>query len=295
MIGLQTFALCEEAKSKSLNIADDVTVHYVERGRGESVIFVHGLMDDYTSWQRQMEAFASNGYRAIAYSRRHNFPNKNAIRPNHSASLEADDLAALVRELKLEKTHVVGFSYGAYTTLFFALKYPELARSVTLIEPPVAPWLADLPGEQAIAAKAHLAKLQQQGVKRASVAIQAGDETEAIKAMVDAIGGKGKYHSLPEFVKEKCRRNVNELKAFLASDDRFPIVNREQVQNLKVPTLILSGGKSVATARFTDPELERLIPDKFRQRIIFDNATHILWIEQPTKFREAVLAFIDGK
>ena len=56
----------------------------------------------------------------IAYSRRYNYPNNNAEIPDHSAIVEARDLAALLDALKLERVHIVGYSYGALTALFFA-------------------------------------------------------------------------------------------------------------------------------------------------------------------------------
>ena len=163
----------------------------------------------------------------------------------------------------------MGHSYGAYTALFFAIKYPELAQTVTLAEAPIVPWLTELPADQRKDGEAQLTKLMSEGVKSAKAAIESGDEDAAIRAMFDAIGGDGKFDSLPPFVKEKCRRNISELKAFLLSDDRYPNVNREQVRRLEVPTLILSGSKSVATARFTDPELERLIPERLRNASSF--------------------------
>ena len=283
------------AATKVVQIADDARLHYVDRGEGEPVVFVHGLLDDYSSWLPQVEAFAGEGYRAISYSRRHNYPNENEIRSNHSASLEADDLAALIRQLELERAHVVGFSYGAYTALLLALHHADVVRSVTLVEAPIAPWLADLPGEQAGAARTQWTNLLRNGVAPARAALDAGDERAAIRAMFDCIAGEGRFESLPPFVQAKCLRNVAELQAFLLSEDRYPAVDRELVGRLEVPTLILSGGDTAATARFTDPELERLIPEQSRRRIVFENATHILWIEQPVRFRNVVLEFLRGK
>ena len=210
----------------------------------------------------------------------------------HSASLEADDLAALIDELKLGKAHIVGHSYGAYTALMFALNYPDRCLSVTLAEPPIIPWLADLPDDPSGAGKAQLAKLMNEGIEPAKAALDSGDEEGAILIMFDCISGEGKYDSLPGFVKEKCRRNVSELKALVYSEDRFPEVDRQRVGRLALPTLIVSGSESVATARFTDPELERLIPERFRERVVFEGGTHIMWIEQPVIFRETVLGFI---
>lgn len=282
----------QDVARKKVVIGDDAALHYVERGGGEPIIFVHGLLDEYSSWLPQLNKFANEGYRAIAYSRRHNYPNTNQIRPNHSASLEADDLAALVRKLNLGKSHIVGHSYGAYTALFFALKYPDLARTVTLAEAPIVPWLTELPAAQRKSGETQWHKLMSEGVNSAKAAIESGDEDAAIRAMFDAIGGEGKFDSLPLFVKKKCRRNILELKAFLLSVDRYPNMDRQQVRRLAVPTLILSGSKSVATARLTDPELERLIPEPLRKRVVFPGATHIMWIEQPVRFRETVLEFI---
>ena len=292
-LALQSIAIGQSIAPKKTLIDEGVELHYVEYGKGEPIVFVHGLLDDASTWSLQQQGFANKGFRAIAISRRHNSPNKNSLRPNHSAALEADDLAAFVRTMELKRVHVIGHSYGAYTALFFALNHPELTKTVSLVEPPILPWLNDLPGEQREAGRKHFTKLMKQGVEQAQAALNSGDETAAIKAMIDAIGGTGKYDSLPQFVKEKCRRNILELRAFLASEDRYPNVDRAKVQNLAVPTLILSGGRSVATARFTDPELERLIPTKNRKRVVFKDATHILWIEHPVRFREEILDFIE--
>ncbi|MCG8648986.1 MAG: alpha/beta hydrolase [Pirellulales bacterium] len=291
-LALQIHATGQEFTPKKLSIADGVDLHYVEHGEGTPIIFVHGLLDDASVWSRQQQEFAKRGFRAIAYSRRHNYPNKNPLRPNHSAALEADDLAAFVRKMELESAHVVGCSYGAYTSLLFALNHPSLTQTVTLIEPPIASWLNDLPAKDRSDGVAQHEKLINQGVVPAQAALKSGNETDAIRSMVDAIGGKGKYDSLPQFVKNKCQRNILELRAFLASTDRYPVVDRKKVRKLKVPTLILSGGKSVATARFTDPELVRLIPERFQKRVIFKDATHMLWIEEPVRFREEVVNFI---
>ena len=59
----------QEVVPKKVAIADDLTLHYVERGSGEPIVFVHGLVDEYSVWLQQLEGFANEGYRAIAYSR----------------------------------------------------------------------------------------------------------------------------------------------------------------------------------------------------------------------------------
>jgi pimeloyl-ACP methyl ester carboxylesterase len=113
---------------RKVMVGDCVELHYVECGKGAVVLFIHGTLGDYSTWEGQLGPFAET-YRAIAYSRRYNYPNTNRQRPNHSAIVEAEDVAAFITKLDLGKVHVVGHSYGAYTALFLAVQHPELIRT----------------------------------------------------------------------------------------------------------------------------------------------------------------------
>jgi non-heme chloroperoxidase len=94
-----------------------VELHYLDRGQGEPIVFVHGGLTDYREWEPVAKQL-QNEYRTITYSRRYNFPNDNPLSmTDHSAIVEAADLAALNRYLHLGPMHVVGVSYGAYTAL----------------------------------------------------------------------------------------------------------------------------------------------------------------------------------
>ena len=85
----------QEQQLKKIHV-NGVELHYVDRGQGEPVIFIHGGLADYRMWEAQTAAFARD-YRTIAYSRRYNFPNTNRrLRPDYSWSVDAQDLAALI-------------------------------------------------------------------------------------------------------------------------------------------------------------------------------------------------------
>src|SRR6266513_5323138 len=70
-----------------------IELHYLEKGSGMPVVLIHGGLGDYREWNPQIERISSH-YRVIAYSRRYNYPNNNAEIPDHSATVEARDLAA---------------------------------------------------------------------------------------------------------------------------------------------------------------------------------------------------------
>src|SRR5438874_12146533 len=130
----------------------DVMLHYISVGRGQPVVMVHGGLEDYRAWTAQLSPLAVDHYRAIAYSRRYNFPNRNETRAarSYSAQVDADDLALLIEKLHLGPVHLVGHSYGGLGALLFATEHPELVRSLTLSEPPVFPWVKKQSGGAAL-------------------------------------------------------------------------------------------------------------------------------------------------
>jgi pimeloyl-ACP methyl ester carboxylesterase len=116
-----------EPQVHAASIGHGITLHYVEEGTGVPVIFVHGSLSDGGYWADQIGRFAKQ-YRAIAYSRRYNYPNANPVRRGYSAVVDSDDLAAFIHTLHLGKVVVIGHSYGALTGLFLAARHPEMVR-----------------------------------------------------------------------------------------------------------------------------------------------------------------------
>jgi pimeloyl-ACP methyl ester carboxylesterase len=266
-------------------------LHYLDLGKGVPVVLVHGGLEDYRSWQPQMDAL-SQRYRTIAYSRRYNYPNlRVAPQADYSAIVDADDLAALIRKLKLAPAHIVGVSYGAYVALFLAVRHPALVRSLVLSEPPVLRWLPELEGGKAL-----YTDFMSKVWEPAGRGFSKGDE-EGVKAAADGFGELGysgsdekfAFAALPPEVRDLLLENAPEWRALTMSKDAFPDVPLTAVSRIKVPTLLLSGQRSLALHGLIDRQLERLLPDN--ERIILPNATHEMWSEQPEQCRSAALAF----
>src|SRR5436190_4338068 len=168
-----------------------VELHYLEKGSGVPVVLIHGGLGDYREWNAQIEPFSQH-YRVLDYSRRYNYPNDNSERPDHSAFVEASDLVALLDALKLERVHLVGYSYGGLTALFFAPQHPERLRSLTLAEPAIMKWLPEIPGGQA-----ELDKFMTTMWKPAGEALRKEQPETALRITCDYFSGKDSYDKLP--------------------------------------------------------------------------------------------------
>ena len=112
---------------------DGIKLHYEATGSGTPLIFVHEFSGDARSWESQLRFFARR-YRCIVFNAR-GYPPSDVprARSKYSWRIAVDDVADVLRHLRIRKAHVVGCSMGAYTALQFGLRYPAMALSVTAL------------------------------------------------------------------------------------------------------------------------------------------------------------------
>ena len=112
---------------------DGIRLYYEEAGRGTPIVFVHEFSGDFRSWEAQLQYF-SRRHRCIAFNARGYPPSDVPERvASYTVKNAIDDIAAVMRHLKVGKAHIVGCSMGAQSTLHFGFTYPRLALSLTAI------------------------------------------------------------------------------------------------------------------------------------------------------------------
>lgn len=261
-----------------------VSLHYVEAGKGEPVILLHGGQGDYRAWQPHM-APLSDRFRVIAYSRRHHYPNVNAINADYSARADAGDLAGLISALRLGPVHLVGTSYGALTALTFALQHPAQVRSLVLAEPPVLEWATQLPGGREL--YTHFMDAVHRPAHRA---FTAGREDDALRLLIDEFDGAGAFDRLPADRRLVVKQNASFFRAVTASSDPFPDLDRDRVRRLSMPLLVVHGEKTDALHRMIAEHLAALVPQA--KLLAIANAGHGSPRQNAPAFTEALLTFL---
>lgn len=107
-------------------------LYYEETGSGTPIVFVHEYAADHREWELQVRHF-SRAYRCIAYAAR-GYPPSDV--PGDAKAYgqdpSADDIAAVMDHLDLERAHVVGLSMGAFAALRFGMRHGERALSLVL-------------------------------------------------------------------------------------------------------------------------------------------------------------------
>ena len=283
----------EQANTPAIKVADigdGISLHYVDEGKGTPVIFVHGSLSDGGYWADQIAEFAKH-YRAIAYSRRYNFPNENPTRAGYSAAVDAEDLAALIHTLHLGKAVVVGHSYGALTALFLAANHPELVSALVLAEPPAVSLLAHLQGDEAKTGKDMFDDIQQRMVAPMQQAFRKGDRDAGIGVFIDYVfNDPHGWDKMPEQARNETLRDAHEWDVMMTTGTLFPHLEPRAVQKISTPVLLLSGAKSYPFLAVITKELSRLLPKN--QSIVFPDAGHQMWYQQPEECRKDVEEFL---
>jgi pimeloyl-ACP methyl ester carboxylesterase len=108
-----------------------VETYYERAGSGPPIVFVHGAILDHSQWDEQVDAL-SEAYTTVAYDVRGHGRSGGSARGRYSMELFADDLAALLEELDLERPVLVGHSTGGCIAQVYAARNPESIAGLVL-------------------------------------------------------------------------------------------------------------------------------------------------------------------
>ena len=106
-----------------MSIPTDISLHFVEKGRGKPLILLHGNGEDGSYFEHQIDCFSAD-YRFIALDTRGHGQSSRGEKPFTIVQF-AEDLHDFMDEKGIAKAILLGFSDGGNIALTFALKYPE--------------------------------------------------------------------------------------------------------------------------------------------------------------------------
>ncbi|HET9103163.1 MAG TPA: alpha/beta fold hydrolase, partial [Solirubrobacteraceae bacterium] len=106
-----------------------VRLHVREWGKadGPPVLFIHGWSQNHLCWERQYESPLRDEFRLVAYDLRGHGMSEAPAGPGPytDGKLWADDLAAVIGRLGLERAVLVGWSYGAFVICDYLRAYGQ--------------------------------------------------------------------------------------------------------------------------------------------------------------------------
>ncbi|MEP5613364.1 MAG: alpha/beta hydrolase [Cyclobacteriaceae bacterium] len=112
---------------------EGVKIHYVSKGKGPTILFVHGFPDFWYSWRDQMEALSGN-YRVVAVDLRgYNRSDSPEGVDSYRMPLLVSDLASVINDLGDVPVTLVAHDWGAAISWSLAINKPELIRKLVIL------------------------------------------------------------------------------------------------------------------------------------------------------------------
>jgi pimeloyl-ACP methyl ester carboxylesterase len=253
---------------------NDVTIGYTDEGRGVPLLFVHGFPLSRGAWQKQIDTLRSS-HRTIAPDLRGFGESETGTGPVTMAQY-AEDLHALVQQLKTGPVVLIGHSMGGYVSFAFLRQYPEMVRGLILVGTKSG---NDTP-EAAAGRRATAEKVQAKGIEVVIEAMApkmlAADNHD--RAMAEEVRG---------FMTPSKPAGV--IGALLGMAER-PDATAE-LARISVPTLVVSGADDTLIPPTESEKLAQVIPGS--QLNIIPQAGHLVAFEQPEKFNHVLEEWLD--
>ncbi|MEN6479024.1 MAG: alpha/beta hydrolase [Anaerolineales bacterium] len=263
--------------SSSDVVANGLRLHYYRTGGAKPpLVLCHGFSDDGLCWTPVARALEADYDIIMMDSRGHGL--SDAPESGYGTLDLAQDLAAAIRALSLERPIVMGHSMGGGTTLALAGLFPELPRAVVVED-------SGIPRPGAARADRDPAWRERQ---RAQLASFAAATREELIARCHAESPTWSQEELGPWADAKKRLSPNVLNRA----DAAPVDWQTLLPRITCPALLITADPergsmvTVETAR----EMQALVPQLRVEHIA--GAGHNIRREQFDRYVEVVRAFL---
>ena len=258
--------------------AGTIAMNYDQQGTGEPLILIPYLAADHACYAFQIGEYAKH-FTCISVDLR---GTGDTDKPEGAYSTEvlADDVAAFMHAMKIEKAHIAGLSLGAAVGAWVAAKYPERVLSLSLHSAwtKTDAFLKTVVGGWQVMAKA-----------------LEGVPDMVILGIFPWCFTPELYASRPDYIESLAAfvrsRPAQPLNAFLQQSDAVLRHDVEsQLDRIAAPTLISFGRHDALTStRFAPPMVQKI---KRSELLIFEGCAHAALYENVQEFNEKTLQFL---
>jgi 3-oxoadipate enol-lactonase len=257
---------------QNIEVMDEALAH-LDVGHGLPVVLLHAFPLNRSMWEAQMAALLGE-CRCIAPDLR-GFGDSPSTGP-YSMDRYADDVAALLDALRIEKSVICGLSMGGYVALALWRRHPSRIRGLVLADTRAAADTLD-----GAAKRIELIELaRQEGVPA------------VVERQLPGLLGKStreKHPDLMERIRSMVRTNVEGVTGALEAMRTRPDSTR-LLPTIDVPTLIVVGEEDAITPVKEARAMHAAIPNSRLE--VVPEAGHLSNLERPAAFNTALSDFV---
>jgi pimeloyl-ACP methyl ester carboxylesterase len=257
-----------------------IRIHYWHAANpGKPVmIFAHGSSDDGLCWTNFAKELTAGYDIYMVDARGHGLTDP--PKQGDPADVQVEDLAALIRELKIVKPILMGHSMGSAAVAWFAAKYPDVPRVVILEDPGLAPRVpgAAPPGTAGLSPEERIQRM----IQRNNMSL---DELAA-----DCMKNSPKWGAEECAIWAPSKRRHHPATTLTGMGGRPPMT--ELLPKITAPTLILKADAQ-GDLRKQNEATAALLPHG--KIVHIDGAGHNVRRENKPMALETVVVFLDAQ
>ena len=258
----------------------DVELYYEAHGGGEPLVLIPGFGTGLWLWFKQAEAFAQR-FRAIVFDPRGMGRSEGAHTPATIGGC-ADDVAALLSALGVERAHVLGVSFGGFVAQEFALAHPRMLGKLILC-------CTSLGGTRHLSPSA--------STLQAMASAEGLNTEERTRKNLRPAFAPGFLAERPEEVEVvtalRLRHPVGEQTHLAQVQSAATFDAGARVSRIEAPTLVVTGDEDAIVPPENSRRLAASIPGA--RLTIIEGAGHMVFIERAEEFNRAVFEFLEDR
>jgi pimeloyl-ACP methyl ester carboxylesterase len=235
-----------------------ISIYYAIYGHGAPVILLHGGLANSDYWGKQVKALVDANHSVVLMDSRGHGRSTRDSKP-YGYDLMADDVVALMDNLKIARADVVGWSDGAILGLDLAMRHADRVGKVV----------------------AFAANTVTSGVK------DNVDKNPTFAAFIARAGHEYRSHSATP---RQYDAFVKEISKMWATQPNW---TDAQLKTIKTPVLIVDGDHDEAIKREHTDYMAKTIPGA--KLVILADVSHFAMLQDPAQFNAVLLKFLDNK
>lgn len=256
------------------------TVYYDEFGTGHPLILISALGRSRLSWWKQIDPFAKK-FRVINIDNRDAGDSAICTSPYTIADM-ATDVAGVIKNLHLGRTHIVGISLGGMIAQELAIRYPELVDRLVLVATTAG-------GPTHVNAKPEVMAL---------LMTKEGEDTEIrLRRVFPQIMGEGYTARHPEDLDRIVKDSLAKLMSLESYQRQLQAIigylrqgTADRLGQIVAPTLVIHGDYDPLAPYANGEYLAAHI--KGAQLSTYSGVGHMVMIESADRFNREVIEFL---
>ncbi|MDY6964697.1 MAG: alpha/beta hydrolase [Halobacteriota archaeon] len=283
----------ENLKHKFIE-TNGIKMHYVTRGSGKLVVFLHGFPEFWYSWRHQISAIASDKFMVVAPDLRgYGKTDKPEGVENYKITTLAQDILGFIKGLGKEKAVIVGHDWGGAIAWHFAQTLPEHTEKLIILNcPPPSALKQEIsknPDQQR--RSTYIKFFQQKDIPEKTLSI---NNYAGLKAALTSLAVKKdiftgedleKYVEALELPALSCAIN------YYRAGYQFPLDEDTEKLKVKSPTLVIWGEQDNALCKALTEHIPDYILGSYTIHFV-PNAGHWVQHEEPELVNKYILEFL---